>query len=204
MVKVHIVTEDVIHLLSLADMDRLGIFYNNSKDKLIRNANKDSTTVTRFHEHPVPYWNPFLLCSFTENGPRQLHHRFGHPEVENFTTCWNVANWKTQTRRRVSCLKRHSLQSIRAVCTDSPNLILYSRKTGILTALFLYRCSKSTKISFLHNVCEFTRYQVARCLPTFLSEVEPWPLLVCWMYVYLDPFNVVTHDTGKQSMVRAF
>lgn len=81
-ISMHIVPEDVQLLLSLADMDLLGIFYNNIEDKLFHNASGESITVTRFYDHPFLHSNPVLQCLFAEKELRRLHHRFGHPKAD--------------------------------------------------------------------------------------------------------------------------
>ena len=48
----HVIEDNVPILLSLADMDRLGIYFNNLTNRLIHCASKESTFVQRAYGHP--------------------------------------------------------------------------------------------------------------------------------------------------------
>lgn len=51
-VKMHIVDDDVPLLLSLAGMNRISIFYNNLKEKLVHPESGEVTTISGFYDHP--------------------------------------------------------------------------------------------------------------------------------------------------------
>jgi hypothetical protein len=90
-VQFHIVHAVTPFLLSLADMDRLGVYYNNTRDVLVINS-KEIPAVRRFG-HAFLIYGPSLQtyvldslemnpCYLTETELRRLYRRFGHPLVE--------------------------------------------------------------------------------------------------------------------------
>ncbi|RAL61889.1 hypothetical protein DID88_002952 [Monilinia fructigena] len=92
-VEFHVVTADTPFLLSLHDMDRLKVYYNNIKDSLVSLTGKHP--VVRRFEHPILMWNlnmeQFLQesiqdgnCYLTDIEIRRLHRRFGHPSAYKF------------------------------------------------------------------------------------------------------------------------
>lgn len=108
-VKIRIIEKDVSLLLSLADPDRLGVFYDNIDDKLVHKQNGDTAIVTRFHDHLFLHWNPIIQFLFTENDLRRLHRRVGHPksdELHNLLKRSELKNVDYQTRQFLESITR--------------------------------------------------------------------------------------------------
>ena len=89
-IEFHIVKADTPFLLCLADMDRLGVYFNNIDNSLVMKSTR--IPVIRRFDHPFLLWesslNSFITQSFahnpcylTETELRQLHRRFGHPSA---------------------------------------------------------------------------------------------------------------------------
>jgi hypothetical protein len=87
-VQFHIVHANTPFLLSLADMDRLGVYFNNLTNTLVT-PQGDVLVVRRFG-HSFLLWNAsletFIIESFDHNPCfltnvelQRLHQRFGHP-----------------------------------------------------------------------------------------------------------------------------
>ncbi len=89
-IKFHIVKADTPFFLCLADMDQLGVYFNNIDNSLVMKST--SILVIRRFDHPFLLWesslNSFIIQSFdrnpcylTETELRQLYRRFGHPSA---------------------------------------------------------------------------------------------------------------------------
>src|SRR6202161_3101943 len=93
----HIVNADTPFLLCLRDMDRLGIYFDNTKNMLIqenRTTPSLSYPIVRRFGHPFLVWQglsnflvePYMTegmmqCYLTDTEVRQLHRRFCHPSA---------------------------------------------------------------------------------------------------------------------------
>jgi hypothetical protein len=92
----HVVDADTPFLLSLHDLDKMGVYYNNLTNRLVR---KEMTwPVIRKYGHPFLVWGAALSSYCTtvffnseenllegrliKKELRQLYRRFGHPSVE--------------------------------------------------------------------------------------------------------------------------
>ncbi|KAI0994210.1 hypothetical protein K3495_g13972 [Podosphaera aphanis] len=80
LIKFHVVQAETPFLLCLQDMDKLGIFFNNLKDVIIK-SDGSTVPVVRLFMHPFLIWGPTAINYLTEIELRQLHWRFGHPSV---------------------------------------------------------------------------------------------------------------------------
>jgi hypothetical protein len=94
LVKFHVIKADTPFLLSLADMDRLKVYFNNVENTLFMTTkNRDLPVIRRF-DHDFLLWkNSHSLhsyiaqsfnsypCYLTDTELRQLHRRFGHPST---------------------------------------------------------------------------------------------------------------------------
>lgn len=69
-------------LLSLQDMDRLGIYIDNLSNEVVHKNTNGRAEVTRQWVHAFITWNHFILCHITEQELRNLHRRFGHHSVQ--------------------------------------------------------------------------------------------------------------------------
>jgi hypothetical protein len=90
-VEFHVVRADMLFLLSLADLDRLGVYLNNIENVLVISTNK--YPVIRRFSHLFLIWkiNPSTyICNsittkeyfLTDVELRRLHRRFGYPSVK--------------------------------------------------------------------------------------------------------------------------
>lgn len=80
--EVHTVSAGTPILLSIDDMDGLGIFLNNLNDILVHLQSRLNAIVTRTRRHPFIKWNPRTFCSLMTSELRQLHQNFGHPSTD--------------------------------------------------------------------------------------------------------------------------
>ena len=80
----HIMNADLLFLLCIEDMDRLGFYLNNLTDQAIR-LDGFTVPIQRIYGHPFLVWGPDSISYLTEPELRQLHRRFGHPAVDRLT-----------------------------------------------------------------------------------------------------------------------
>jgi hypothetical protein len=93
----HVLNTPTPFLMCLADMDRLGVYYDNTTDELVQGDKR--YPVTRkwghawFHLSKEDTTQTFL----TEVELRRLHRRFGHPSVERLYKLLNRAGHETRS-----------------------------------------------------------------------------------------------------------
>ncbi|POS81713.1 hypothetical protein EPUL_006678, partial [Erysiphe pulchra] len=78
-IKFYVIEADTPFLLCLQDMDKLGIFFNNTTDTI--ETHNQSIPIVRKFGHPFLVWGHESMNFLTETELRQLHRRFGHPPV---------------------------------------------------------------------------------------------------------------------------
>jgi hypothetical protein len=81
-------------LLCLADADRLGVYFNNVLNVIVR---KDGITVPVVRKWGHPFFNVSTneaTLFFTEVELRRLHRRFGHPRTDRLHTMLKAAGYE--------------------------------------------------------------------------------------------------------------
>lgn len=202
----HVIDDDLPILLSLADMDKLGIYYNNLTNSVIHQSSKERMEVTRFYGHPFLRWDPTLCCFFTYKELKRLHKRFGHPHADKL---YNLL--KRADLSNVDNSTRATLEEITRKCKPCQTYAQAPRRFK-----FVLRDDKDfnhtvfvdifyiDKKPILHVVDEATRYQAARWLPNVTADAVWRAMRLCWIDVYLGPPDIVTHDAGKQFIAKVF
>lgn len=98
--EIHIIEDDLPILLSLADMDRLGIYFNNLTNRLVHHHSKQFTIVKRLFGHPFIQWDPLQQAVFRYTELKRLHKRFGHPhgdKLYNLLKRADLCNFDSET-----------------------------------------------------------------------------------------------------------
>ena len=198
-------------LLSLADMDRLSVYYNNLNDTLV--TSQGVIPVIRRFGHCFLLWNTSLCsyiidsfdyqeCYFTTMELQRLHRRFGHPSVARLQTVLERAGHNTS---------KETLEYITKYCTHcqrygkSPGRFKFHLRddTQFNHTIFvdiLYIQSKP----ILHVVDEGTRYQTGRWLRN-IGAKHTWDTLrECWIDTYLGPPEQITADIGSNFKSQEF
>lgn len=109
---IHIINDDVSLLPSLADMDRMNIFYNNLINQLVHRESGMNSKVERFCEHPFVRWNSLLQSFFTYTELKRLHKRFGNPHTDKLLNLLKLAeldNVDANTRSMLKDITRRCL-----------------------------------------------------------------------------------------------
>lgn len=202
----YIIDGDLPILLSLADMDKLGIFYNNLRDVLVHQHTNESTEVMRFFAHPFVRWNPLQHCFFTYTELKRLHKRFGHPHSDklyNLLKRADVSNVDSTTRAHLEEIARRCRPC--QTYAQAPRRFKFALRDDkefnhtVFVDIFYVN-----KKPVLHVVDEATRYQAARWLSNVTAESVWRAMRLCWIDVYLGPPDIVMHDAGKQFVARVF
>ena len=178
----HVVDADTPFLLSLHDLDKLNVYYNNLSNMLI---GKNTTwPVIRKFGHPFLIWGESLSnycttmvdhgddtvieCQLTETELRQLHRRFGHPS----------------TYRMMKLLSRSKHSFDQAILKQIRRLCEHCQKHGRSPGRFRFTLKDDHDFNYaiivdimyigeparpvLHAVDEATRFQAAQ----FLKDVS--------------------------------
>ena len=212
----YIVKVNTPFLLCLADMDRLGAFFNNTINQVVQIGPGTGRS------HPViwRYGHAFLLwrtsaysviteslsqnpCFLTEIELRRLHRRFGHPSVRRLHQILERSGHEVEIQ---------ALQHLTRYCEHcqkygkSPGRFNFNIKEDDINFNFnvivdiLYIQGKPV----LHLVDEATRFQAGRWLKD-ISARHVWDQLrTCWIDTYLGPPDIISSDTGKQFTSREF
>ena len=194
----HVVDADIPFLLCLADMDRLGISYDNTKDRLIYHSSGCWAPVTRIYNHPFIAWNPAMECLFSATELRRLHRRFGHPSAEKLNallrrTDYDVDN---ETRETLEAISRECEPCQRHAQAPRRFKFALHDEKQFNSIIFVDVCYIESR-PVLHVVDEATNYQAARWLPNVAADTIWQALRLCWIDVYVGPPDVIAHDAGK-------
>lgn len=202
----HVMQTDTPFLLSLADMDRLGIFLNNIKNVVVNHKTQEEILITRQFGHPFMIWGAAVqsfmqatintsMCNLTEPELRQLHRRFGHPSVNRLHDLL--------TRAGQEDVSRDTIKRISRICE-------YCQKHGKSPGRFKFTLRKDTEFNhsifvdvmyiqgspILHVVDESTRFQAARWLLDMTAKHTWETLRLCWIDVYTGPPEYIVNDAG--------
>jgi hypothetical protein len=207
-VEFHVMPAATPFLLSLSDMDKLGIYLNNLTNTLV--TPQGNLPVVRQYGHPFLLWDTSLQsfltetyeCFLTTTELHRLHRRFGHPSVPRLQRVLERAGQEVD---------KEALEYLTRYCDHCQR---YGRSPGRfqfnLREDVNFNCSIIVDVFYiqsqpvLHVVDEATRYQAGRWL-TNISARTTWDTLrMCWIDTYLGPPDQLTTDAGKNFASREF
>lgn len=93
----HVVNFNTPILLSLDDMDRLGVYMKNLDDFFVHRASGEEAKITRLNGHPYLRWEKNIASYFTFFELKCLHRRFGRLHVDKPVSVLNRAEIPTIT-----------------------------------------------------------------------------------------------------------
>ena len=205
----HVMDADLPFLLSLWDMDRLGIHFNNITNKVIHDDRdrKPPFPVIRLFDHPFMVWGTKMVSSFlTEPELRQLHRRFGHPSSDRLLRMMERAGHDHDHETHRLLLRRierfcHLCQKHRR----SPGRFRFTIKDDAQFNHVVYvDVMYIDGDPVLHVVDEATRYQAARFLPNMTAQTTWEALRLAWIDVYIGPPDMCVHDAGTNFTASEF
>ncbi|KAE8549770.1 hypothetical protein EYB25_008294 [Talaromyces marneffei] len=212
-VRFHIIEVMTPFLLSIKDMDRLGIYFDNTKNVLVGPKPGMTTPISRRFGHPFLIWDHSLksyltesfdtdTCFLTETELRRLHRRFGHPSVEKLRKLLVRAGHDVDTE---------ALKHIRKFCHhcqiygQSPGRFRFTVRDDVsfnhsIIVDIMYINGKPV----LHVVDEATRFNAARWLENISAKATWTALRIMWIDTYLGPPDFIVTDAGKNFTSKEF
>ncbi|EED22642.1 conserved hypothetical protein [Talaromyces stipitatus ATCC 10500] len=212
-VRFHIVEAMTPFLLCIKDLDRLKVYYDNTKDLLVRDEPYMTAPVVQRFGHPFLIWDYSLVsyiiqsfdedqCFLTAAELRRLHRRFGHPSVgrlhKTLLRAGYDANPKVIERINKFC---HHCQTY----GKSPGRFRFTLRDEVefnhsIIVDIMYINGKPV----LHIVDEATRFNAA-CWLTSISAKATWDALqMLWIDMYLGPPDFIVTDAGKNFVSKEF
>jgi hypothetical protein len=181
----HVIEADTPFLLSLHNLDKIGVYFNNLTNQLVQG--QTTWLVIRKYGHPFLIWgnslslyytsiflnseDALLESQLTKTELQQLHRRFGHLSVERLTTLLSKSDhWFNQ----------NALEQIHQFChqcqkhAKSPDRFRFTIKDDnnaqfnfAIVINIMYLGTLTTSV--LHVVDEATRFQAAWFLKNVLT-----------------------------------
>jgi hypothetical protein len=190
----HVLGTPTPFLLCLADADRLGAYFNNVRNVIVR---KDGTTVPVVRKWGHPFFNistAEAASFFTETELRRLHRRFGHPRTERLHTMLTAAGHDVDT----SVLEE--IQKFCHFCQShdrAPQRFKFTIKDDShFNYEIIIDVVRINNRDVLHVIDTDTSFQAAIFLKS-MSARDAWDALCkCWINTYQGPPDYIVHDPG--------
>jgi hypothetical protein len=211
LVKFHVIKADTFFLLSLADMNRLKVYFNNVENLLIDKI-KTSSVIKRF-DHDFLLWENFLhsyitqffelnSCYLIDVELRQLHKLFDHSFITKLHDL---------LKRFDHEVKKAALKKLTKFCTFCQKYAKSSERFKfILKNDVNFNYSIIVDVMYienhliLHVVDDVTRFQVAKWLQS-INAKHIWNMLrLCWIDVYLSSSDHILTDADKNFASKEF
>lgn len=196
-IRFHVLKTPTPFLLCLADMDRLGVYFDNTTDRLVNGETKVTVPIVRKWGHPWFFLNRNEAASvfLTEIELRRLHRRFGHPATNRLYTLLTKAGYEDVDHSILKEIEKfcHSCQ----LNSQSPRRFKFTLKDDCefnyeIMVDVMYLSNRPV----LHVVDIATAFQAGRFLPS-ISAKDTWEALRClWIDTYQGPPDIITHDAG--------
>jgi len=191
----HVVPADTPFLLCLADMDRMGITFDNLANVLRKGAL--TVPVIRKWGHPWMLLQPEIPLAFnhlTEAELRRVHRRCGHPSVQRLYDLLYKAGHDVEI---------NAIRALTDICSQCqlhgtpPNRFKFTLRDDYE---FNYEIVVDVVTlddgKVLHVVDTATSFTAARFLRS-LSAQDTWDALrLCWIDVYQGPPDWIVCDAG--------
>jgi hypothetical protein len=215
LVEFHVIKTDTFFLLSLADMNRLKIYFNNVENILFVIIKNRDLSIIRRLDHDFLLWKnsyflhlyitqffEFNLCYLTDVELRQLHRRFDH----------------SFTLKLHDLLKRFDHEVEKTVLKKLIKFCTFCQKYAKSSERFKFILKNDVNFNYavivdvmyidnnliLHIVDDVTRFQIAQWLQN-ISVKHIWEMLrLCWIDVYLSSFDHILIDVDKNFASKKF
>jgi hypothetical protein len=211
LMKFHVIKADTSFFLSLADMNRLKVYFNNVENLLIDKI-KILSIIKRF-DHDFLLWKnclhsyitqffEFNFCYLIDVELRQLHRRFDHSFILKLHDL---------LKRFDHEVEKAALKKLAKFCTFCQKYTKSSERFKfILQNDVNFNCSVIVDVMYienhliLHVIDEIIRFQAAKWLQN-ISAKHIWEMLrLCWIDVYLSLFDHILTDADKNFASREF
>jgi hypothetical protein len=190
----HILDTPTPFLFCLADADRLGAYFNNVLNVIVR---KDDTTIPVVRKWGHPFFNvrkQEVASFFTETELRRLHRRFGHPRTER------LYKMLTEAGHTVNPTILEQIQKFCHFCQtygSAPQRFKFSIKDDKhFNYEIIIDVVRIGNKDALHVIDADTSFQAAVFLKS-MSARDTWEALCkCWINTYQGPPDYIVHDPG--------
>jgi hypothetical protein len=222
----HIVEVNISFLLSLIDLNRLKMYFNNLINEMIQkifdlqiSSKIRRHSVIRRYDHAFLLWKIFTYsliaefidensCLLTEIELRRLHRRFDHLSARRLYEILTRSDHDNVESRVIEHLNKycHHCQMHEKSSERFSFSIRNSDSEFNFNILMniLYIETKEKNKPVLHLVNEVTRFQVDRWLKD-ISARHVWDQFrTCWIDTYLRSSDVIIADSDKQFVSREF
>ncbi|KAI0994393.1 hypothetical protein K3495_g13789 [Podosphaera aphanis] len=193
----HVLDTPTPFLLCLADMDRLGVYFDNTTNQLVNKKTKTAIPVVRKWGHPWFFLSRKEAAGMflTETELRRLHRRFGHPATDRLHTLLTRAGHEDVDNSVLKEIEKfcHSCQ----MNSQSPRRFKFTlREDCEFNYEIMVDVMYLSNRPVLHVVDVATAFQAGKFLSS-LSAKETWEALrFLWIDTYQGPPDIVTHDAG--------
>jgi hypothetical protein len=212
-VKFHVIKADISFLLSLANLNRLKVYFNNVENTLNMIIQNRKLSIIRRFDHEFLLWknsmqiyiNQFFdlnFCYLIETKLRQLHKRFNH----------------SSTKKLYDLLERFDHEVKKSVLKKLSKFCIFCQKHEKSSRRFKFTLRDHVNFNFwiivnvmyiennfvLHVIDEATRFQAAKWLQN-VNAKHIWNMLrLCWIDVYLSSSDHILHDANKNFVNKEF
>jgi hypothetical protein len=213
LMKFHVIKANTSFLLSLADMNRLKIYFNNVENILFMIIKNRNLSIIRRFDHDFLLWENFLhfyiiqffelnFCYLIDVELRQLHKRFDHSFITKLHDL---------LKRFYHEMKKAILKKLTKFCTFCQKYAKSSERFKFtLRDEINFNYSVIVNVMYidnnliLHVVDDVTRFQIAKWLQN-ISVKHIWKMLrLCWIDVYLNLSDHILTDADKNFASREF
>jgi hypothetical protein len=228
----HIVEMNISFLLSLIDLNRLKMYFNNLINEMIQkilniitNLQIDSKirrhSVIRRYDHAFLLWKIFTYslivefidensCLLIEIELRRLHRRFDHLSARRLYDILTRSEHDNVESRVIEHLNKycHHCQ-LHEKFSERFNFSIRNSDSEfnfniLMNILYIEIKLESENKFVLHLIDEITRFQADRWLKD-ISARHVWDQFrICWIDTYLESSDVIIIDFDKQFVSREF
>ncbi|KJZ75136.1 hypothetical protein HIM_05622 [Hirsutella minnesotensis 3608] len=199
----HVLPSQTPFLLSLADMDRIGVVFNNQTNEVIRGELRVPAVRkwghAWFHLGKEETARVFL----TEHELRRLHRRFGHPAATRLYRLLQNAGHDDIDERSIQQITRmcHHCQ----INGTSPQRFRFTlRDDREFNYEIIADVLQLDGRQVLHIIDDATAFQGARFLKS-MSAKDTWEALrMLWIDTYQGPPDIIRHDAGTNFAAEEF
>lgn len=93
---IYVFDANVLILISIDDMGRIGVYFNNNTNRLYHPQSDRSAPVQRLKGHPFFNWIPVGQYKFKKIKPLRLHRCFGHHAAVKAQIFFHIPDLITQ------------------------------------------------------------------------------------------------------------
>jgi hypothetical protein len=215
LMKLHVIKTNTSFLLSLANMNRLKVYFNNVENILFMIIKNRSLSIIRRFDHDFLLWkNSYFLHSYiaqsfnfnlyylTDVELRQLHKWFDHSFITKLHDL---------LKRSDHDVKKSVIEKLTRFCIFCQKYAKFSERfTFTLKDEINFNYSVIVDIMYiensliLHVVDDATRFQISKWLQN-ISAKHIWKMLrLCRIDVYLSSSNHILTDVDKNFASRKF